>query len=70
VRRRLKVRHRDTTEAIVGGVTGTLRRPQLPVLGHHDEGGRLRPVGRTTPLRPDVARRLAVHLTTAGHDHP
>ncbi|MFF3728570.1 hypothetical protein ACFYYM_40205 [Streptomyces erythrochromogenes] len=54
-----KIRRRDTTEAIVGAITGTLTRPQLLVLGRHDQHGRLRPVGRTVPLRPDAARQVA-----------
>lgn len=40
-----KVRRRDTTEAMIGAITGTLARPQLLVLGRHDTTGRLRPVG-------------------------
>ncbi|MBT2406322.1 MULTISPECIES: hypothetical protein [unclassified Streptomyces] len=51
-------------------ITGTLTRPQLLVLGRHDATGRLRPVGRTVPLRPDTARELAEHLTPAGTGHP
>lgn len=65
-----KVRRRETTEAVIGGVTGTLRRPQLLVLGRYDEDGRLRAVGRTTPLTPDAARQLADHLTEAAPGHP
>ncbi|WP_314254514.1 hypothetical protein [Streptomyces sp. DSM 40907] len=63
-------RRRDTTEAIVGAITGTLTRPQLLVLGRHDETGRLRAVGRTVPLRPDAARQVAAHLTAAAPGHP
>ncbi|MET9325000.1 ATP-dependent DNA ligase [Streptomyces sp. NPDC003038] len=65
-----KLRRRDTTEAIIGAITGTLTRPQLLVLGRHDTRGRLRAIGRTVPLRPDAARQLAGHLVTAGPDHP
>jgi ATP-dependent DNA ligase len=65
-----KIRRRQTTEAVIGAVTGTLRRPQLLVLGRYDTDGRLRAVGRTTPLKPDAARQLADHLTQAGPDHP
>ncbi|MEU6213114.1 ATP-dependent DNA ligase [Streptomyces sp. NPDC047023] len=65
-----KIRRRDTTEAIVGAITGTLTRPQLLVLGRHDQHGRLRPVGRTVPLRPDAARQVAEHLTPAAPRHP
>ncbi|MFF3020165.1 ATP-dependent DNA ligase [Streptomyces sp. NPDC057939] len=61
-----KVRRRDTTEAIIGAITGTRARPQLLVLGRHDTTGRLRTVGRTVTLRPDQARHVAEHLTPAG----
>ncbi|MFD7096406.1 ATP-dependent DNA ligase [Streptomyces xanthophaeus] len=65
-----KIRRRDTTEAVIGAITGTLARPQFLVLGRHDPTGRLRPVGRTVPLRSDAARTLAEHLTPAGPGHP
>ncbi|MEU9033282.1 ATP-dependent DNA ligase, partial [Streptomyces sp. NPDC048383] len=65
-----KVKRRDTTEAIIGAITGTLTRPQLLVLGRHDTTGRLRTVGRTVTLRPDQARQVAEHLTAAGPGHP
>ncbi|WP_327267187.1 ATP-dependent DNA ligase (plasmid) [Streptomyces sp. NBC_01232] len=65
-----KIRRRDTTETIVGAITGTLTRPQLLVLGRHDQDGRLRAVGRTVPLRPDAARQVAEHLTMAAPGHP
>ncbi|MBT2453159.1 ATP-dependent DNA ligase [Streptomyces sp. ISL-43] len=65
-----KIRRRDTTEAIVGAITGTLTRPQLLVLGRYDETRRLRTVGRTVALRPDAARRVAEHLAAAGPGHP
>ncbi|MFI9585880.1 hypothetical protein ACIHCQ_29460 [Streptomyces sp. NPDC052236] len=64
-----KVR-RQTTEAVIGAITGTLARPQLLVLGRYDAEGQLRAVGRTTPLKPTAARQLADHLTEAGPDHP
>ncbi|MFE5621039.1 ATP-dependent DNA ligase [Streptomyces virginiae] len=65
-----KIRRRDTTEAIIGAITGVLTRPQLLILGRHDPTGRLRPIARTVPLRPDAARQLAEHLTPAGSGHP
>ncbi|MFF8280714.1 hypothetical protein ACF05T_32405 [Streptomyces lateritius] len=65
-----KIRRRDTTEAIIGAITDTLARPQLLILGRHDPTGRLRPIGRTVPLRPDAARQLAEHLTPASSGHP
>ncbi|MER5728881.1 hypothetical protein ABT084_11160 [Streptomyces sp. NPDC002138] len=51
MQRRTKIRRRDTTEAVIGAITGTLARPQLLVLGRYDDVGRLRAVGRTVPLR-------------------
>ncbi|MFJ4776387.1 hypothetical protein [Streptomyces sp. NPDC088762] len=65
-----KVRRRDTIEAIIGAITGTLTRPQLLVLGRHDTGGRLRAVGLTVPLRPEAARLVAEHLAAADPGHP
>ncbi|MEU3774334.1 hypothetical protein AB0F11_14240 [Streptomyces sp. NPDC032472] len=65
-----KVRRRDTTEAIIGAVTGTLTRPQLLVLGRHDQAGRLRAVGRTVPLRPEASRQVGEHLSAASPAHP
>ncbi|WP_371606844.1 ATP-dependent DNA ligase (plasmid) [Streptomyces sp. NBC_01213] len=65
-----KVRRRNTTEALIGGVTGTLRRPQVLLLGRYDTTGRLRLVGKTTPLKPGPALDLAGHLTAAGPHHP
>lgn len=65
-----KLRRRDTTEAIIGATTGTFARPQLLLLGRHDQHGHLRPVGRTGPLRPEAARLVAGSLTAAGEEHP
>ncbi len=65
-----KMRRRDTTEAVVGAITGTVRRPQTLVLGRLDAAGALRAIGRSTPLRPDAARGLAERLRPAGPGHP
>jgi ATP-dependent DNA ligase len=65
-----KIRRRDTTEAIIGAITGSLARPQLLLLGRHDLAGRLRTVGRTVPLRPDAAQQVGEHLAAAGPEHP
>ncbi|MFI5831367.1 hypothetical protein ACIA6C_29615 [Streptomyces sp. NPDC051578] len=54
----------------MAAITGTLTRPQLLVLGRHDEKGRLRAVGRTVALRPEQARQVAEHLVAAGLGHP
>ncbi|MER6684625.1 ATP-dependent DNA ligase [Streptomyces olivaceoviridis] len=66
----IKVRRRNTTEAIVGAITGTLHRPQTLVLGRLDQNGTLRPVGRSTHVAPGAARQLAEQLTPAGPGHP
>lgn len=39
-----KVRRRDTTEAVIGAIAGTVRRPRTLVLGRLDAAGALRPV--------------------------
>ncbi|WP_411105130.1 hypothetical protein [Streptomyces sp. cmx-4-9] len=48
-----KIKRRDTTEALVGAITGTLTRPQALVLGRYDQQERLRMVGRAVALRPE-----------------
>ncbi|KAB1103191.1 ATP-dependent DNA ligase [Micromonospora aurantiaca] len=45
-----KFRTRIVTEAIVGGVTGSIRNPDTLLLGRFDRRGRLRYTGRTHPL--------------------
>ncbi|MEU9420199.1 ATP-dependent DNA ligase [Streptomyces sp. NPDC048272] len=65
-----KIRRRDTTEAIIGAITGSLTRPGLLVLGRHDSAGRLHSIGRTVPLRPDASRLVAEQLTPADPGHP
>ncbi|MEV7417695.1 ATP-dependent DNA ligase [Streptomyces sp. NPDC089919] len=65
-----KVRCRDSLEAVIGAVTGTLARPQLLVLGRYDDEGRLHAVGRTSPLRAEAARQVAGRLAAAGSGHP
>ncbi|MFF8696775.1 hypothetical protein ACF08W_31635 [Streptomyces sp. NPDC015144] len=64
------MRRRDTTEAVIGAATGTVGRPRTLVLGRLDAEGVLRPVARSTPLRPDTARDLAERLAPAEPGHP
>ncbi|MFD7553575.1 ATP-dependent DNA ligase [Streptomyces sp. NPDC059835] len=64
-----KVKRRTTAEAVVGAVTGSLARPQVLLLGRFDDHGRLRPVGRTTPLRPAAAAELSALLRPGGPGH-
>lgn len=66
-----KVKAWRTTEAIVGGVTGTLQRPRDLVLGRYDATtGELRMAGRTTDLDDQAAVQLAELLRPAGDEHP
>jgi ATP-dependent DNA ligase len=65
-----KVKHRATTEAIMGGVTGTTDEPQSLILGRYDPSGRLRVVARTSPLTEPARHELAALLTPAADDHP
>ncbi|WP_342668494.1 ATP-dependent DNA ligase [Streptomyces ochraceiscleroticus] len=65
-----KYRVRESTEAIVGALTGSLHRPGTLLLGRLDAGGRLRYAGRTTQLAASLARDIAVQLSPAGPGHP
>ncbi|WP_037634646.1 ATP-dependent DNA ligase [Streptomyces katrae] len=65
-----KLRRRDTTEAVIGAITGALTRPRFLLLGRHDPCGHLQPMGRTAPLRPEAARLVGGNLTAAGPEHP
>ena len=55
----LKLRSRNSTEAIIAGVTGTLSRPESLLLGRFDADDVLRYVGRTKPLTPRQRVELA-----------
>lgn len=65
-----KLRRRDSTEMVIGAVTGTAARPNLLVLGRYDRSGRLRAVGRTSALRPEASRAVGALLAAAGPAHP
>lgn len=65
----VKVKSRETTEVIVGAVTGSLERPDTIVVGLMADGV-LTIVGKSTPLSTSQARSLAAVLTLAGADHP
>ncbi|MET7668185.1 ATP-dependent DNA ligase [Micromonospora luteifusca] len=58
-----KFRTRIVTEAIVGGVTGSIRSPETVLLGRFDRRGRLRYTGRTHPLTTNQAAALAALLS-------
>lgn len=67
----MKLKHRTTTEAVVGGVDGRVTRPDSLILGRHDpDTGELRIVGRTAELTRAEQGELAGLLSEAGEDHP
>ncbi|MBC9822853.1 ATP-dependent DNA ligase [Terrabacter sp. MAHUQ-38] len=65
----IKVKTRETVEAIIGAVTGPLERPDTVVVGQVRDGV-LVIVGKSVPLSPRQAASLAAVLTPAGLDHP
>lgn len=65
----LKVKRRETFEVLVGGVIGSLRNPEAVIAGRHRDGV-LVVVGRTVPLKPTEAKKLAALIEPAGDDHP
>ncbi|MFI0813523.1 ATP-dependent DNA ligase [Streptomyces echinatus] len=65
-----KLRARTTAEAVIGAVTGTCHSPTSLLLGRFGASGRLRMVGRTTPLSRAAAAELSGVLRTAGREHP
>jgi len=70
-RRWLKVKSRETTEVIVGAVTGHVDRPTTVVAGRYAPSGALVIVGRTTMLRRSQAVQLSRILTPVPSDqHP
>lgn len=65
----LKVKSRETTEVIVGGVLGPLNRPAQLVVGRY-RTGTLTVVGRTSPLTAAQAAEAAAVLSVADVGHP
>ncbi len=67
----MKYKTRQTTDALVGGVTGTLRRPEALLLGRYaSDTGRLHYAGRTTHLTDAQAAVVAPLLTPPAVEHP
>jgi hypothetical protein len=60
------VKTRTTTEAIIGGVTGSVTVPTNLLLGRYDTSGRLRYAGFTTRLTSAQSVELGalLHVTT------
>lgn len=65
----IKVKHRRTLDVVVGAVIGPMRQPEAVVVGFPDDD-ELRIVGRSTPLKPAVARALGSLLRAPGGTHP
>ncbi|MFD6171135.1 ATP-dependent DNA ligase [Streptomyces coeruleorubidus] len=65
-----KYKVRETTEAIVGAVTGALASPRSLLLGRYDARGRLQCTGHTTTLAQKTSGTLAGLLTPARPGHP
>jgi ATP-dependent DNA ligase len=65
-----KLKHRDTAEAIIGGIRGSLARPTHLILGRYTASGRLQVVGRTGPLPAAVRAEVGTALTVADEGHP
>lgn len=67
----VKVKHRETTEVVIGAVTGSAERPESVVAGRFTRAGQLVIAGRTTALNQRQAAELAASLTPVGADqHP
>ncbi|MEU5241662.1 ATP-dependent DNA ligase [Streptomyces lydicus] len=65
-----KVRIRNTSEAVIGAVTGSLHQPTSVLLGRFDQAGRLRYVGRSTTLPRRLGQTVACGLVPAAAGHP
>jgi ATP-dependent DNA ligase len=65
----IKLQSRESSEVIIGAVTGPLTAPQTVVVGLPRDG-RLAIVGRSVTLTKAQARSLAAVLRPAAPDHP
>lgn len=66
----MKYRIRDTVEAVVGAVTGSLQQPESLVLGYYNAAGTLMVAGSTTPLTRLQQHQVAAQLRPAPGGHP
>ncbi|WP_446590428.1 ATP-dependent DNA ligase [Streptomyces sp. LARHCF249] len=64
-----KYRFRDTAEAVIGAVTGTLARPETVLLGRYTPDGELRLVARSTPVSNALRKELRERLAPAEAEH-
>ncbi|MFB8026832.1 MULTISPECIES: ATP-dependent DNA ligase [unclassified Streptomyces] len=65
-----KYRTRESTEALVGAVTGSQSAPSSLLFGRYDGTGRLRFVGRSTVLSAATSREVGTRLAPAQGQHP
>ncbi|MEU3620026.1 ATP-dependent DNA ligase [Streptomyces sp. NPDC006872] len=65
-----KYKVRETSEAIVGAVTGSLGAPRTLLLGRYGTEGRLQYVGRTTTLARTAGAAVAGLLAPGRRGHP
>ncbi|MEV7004759.1 hypothetical protein AB0N62_45495 [Streptomyces sp. NPDC093982] len=70
VRGWLKYKVRETTEAIVGAVTGSVAAPHSLLLGRYDDHGRLQYTGRTVNLAREASSTVAGLLAPTRRGHP
>ncbi|NYJ32826.1 ATP-dependent DNA ligase [Nocardiopsis aegyptia] len=67
----LKLRHRHTTEAIVGAVTGSVHLPRVLILGRwRPDLGKYGVVGQTSPLTAPQGQEISAWLHKAEDAHP
>ncbi|KOG61021.1 ATP-dependent DNA ligase [Streptomyces antibioticus] len=65
-----KYKVHETSEAIVGAVTGSPTAPGTLLLARYDDEGRFQYVGRTTTLARQAGAALAGLLVAGRHEHP
>jgi ATP-dependent DNA ligase len=67
----LKIKHYTTTEVVIGGLTGTLARPQGLIVGRHcSTTGEFLVAGRSSILSDLAAAEVARAVKPAGEEHP
>ncbi len=65
-----KIRARDTSEAVVGGVIGPVEHPRALIVGRYNRRARLCVVGRTHPLPRAAAEEIGRCLRPPAGVHP
>ncbi|MET7608682.1 hypothetical protein [Streptomyces avermitilis] len=70
VRGWLTYKVRETTEAVVGAVTGSLAAPRSPLLGRYDDDRRFQYTGRTTTLARAVGSTVGGLPAPPRRGHP